>query len=424
MSSIVYSVVLIIIFLTLSAFFSGMEAAIFSLSRFRVKALIFEERKGAHALEKIKREPGKTLAAILLANLLVNIGASSVGAIILIKIITAYEMNTTASFIIEFIIMTSLLLIIGEISPKTIAIANAEFLSLKFGKIITFVSDIFSPISKLMEYFSRWIIIHPAAAEQEAISDEEIKLMLSEAKRFKVLDEGEEKFGYQILKFGKVRVNEIMTPRQKVVGVDIDASIEEAKKIIINEKHSRICVFDKEDNVLGILYAKDVFIAPTSNEKKPHVTIKELMREPYIVHETKHAENLLAEFRKNGIHISIVVDEFGSFAGIVTLEDILESIFGEIIDEHDELTDIPYKRIEADTYMFEGDINIGEMSRILNVEPFADEGERLSGFIYNYFQRIPKEKEKIAVGNLEITIEEIRDRIIEKVLIKRKDLEE
>jgi len=419
MPNLILYIILIIIFLTLSAFFSGMEAAIFSLSRFRVKALIFEEKKGAHALEKIKSEPGKTLAAILLANLLVNIGASSVGAIILVKVITTYRVNTTLSLIIEFIIMTSLLLIVGEISPKTIAIANAEFLSLKFGKIITFVSYIFSPISRLMESFARLIIIRPSA-EQRVISDEEIKLMLSEAKKFKVLDEGEEKFGYQILKFGKVRVNEIMTPRQKVVGVDIDATIEDAKNIITNEKHSRICVFDKKDNVVGMLYAKDVFISYMSDANTSDASIKKLMREPYIVHETKHAENLLAEFRKNGIHISIVVDEFGSFSGIVTLEDILESIFGEIIDEYDELADIPYKRIEADAFIFEGDINIGEMSRILNIEPFADEGERLSGFIYNYFKRIPKKKEKIDVGNLEITIEEIRDRIIEKVLIKKK----
>lgn len=419
MSNIIVYVVLIIIFLTLSAFFSGMEAALFSLSRFRIKALIFEEKKGAHALEKIKSEPGKTLAAILLANLLVNIGASSVGAIILINIITTHRMNSTLSFIIEFIIMTSLLLIIGEISPKTIAIANAEFLSLRFGKIITFVSDIFSPISRVMESFTRWITFHPAA-EQRVISDEEIKLMLSEAKKFKVLDEGEEMVGYRILKFAKVRVNEIMTPRQKVVGVSIDATLEDAKDIITHEKHSRICVFDKEDNVIGILYAKDVFISYMNSTDSSEASIEKLMREPYVVHETKHAENLLAEFRKNGIHISIVVDEFGSFLGIVTLEDILESIFGEIIDEYDELADMPYKRIQADTYIFEGEINIGEMSRILNIEPFADEGERLSGFIYNHFKRMPKEKEKIDIGDLEIIIEEIRDRIIEKVVIKKK----
>ncbi len=398
-----------------------MEAAIFSLSRFRVKALIFEERKGARVLERIKKEPGKTLAAILLANILVNVGASAVAAIILIQIIVKYNMNTTLSFIMEFAIMTSLLLIIGEITPKTIAISNAELLALKFGKIIAFVSDIFSPISKLMEIFTRKIITYQAHQKHEAISDKEIKLMLGEAKKFKVLDEGEEKFGYQILKFGKIRVNEIMTPRQKVVGVAINTSVEKAKRIIASKKHSRICVFDEKGNVAGILYAKDLFISQINGADGAQIEIKDLMREPYIVHETKYAENLLAEFRKNGIHISVVVDEFGCFCGIVTLEDILESIFGEIIDEYDEITDIPYKKIQTGVYVFEGDISIGELSRILDVEPFAQEGERLSGFIYNHFKRIPKEKEKLDVANLEITIKEMHDRVIEKVLVRKKE---
>ncbi len=422
MSNIFLYIVLIIIFLTLSAFFSGMEAAIFSLSRFRVKALIFEDKKGARALERIKKESGRTLAAILLANLLVNIGASSVGAIILIQVISSYNVNPSLSFFIEFVVMTSLLLIIGEITPKTIAIANAESLSLKFGNIITVVSDIFSPVSKSMEFLTRWIIIHPGVKEHKTVSDQEIKLMLSEAKEFNVLDEGEEKFGYQILKFSKVRVTEIMTPRQKVVGVKIDASLEEVKDIMLTEKHSRICVFDEQGNVVGILYAKDLFMSQLKSADVPHTTITELMREPYVVHETKHAENLLAEFRKNGIHIAVVVDEFGCFSGIVTLEDILESIFGEIIDEYDELTDIPYKKIQTDTYLFEGDIGIGEVSHILNIEPFADEGERLSGFILNYFKKIPKEKEKINLPTIEITIEGIHDRSIEKVSIKKKKL--
>jgi len=397
-----------------------MEAAVFSLSRFRVKALIFEERKGAKALEKIKKEPGKTLAAILLANILVNVGASAVGTIVLMQIIIRHSMNATLSFIIEFVIMTSLLLIIGEITPKTIAMSSAESLALKFGRIIVFVSDVFSPISRLMEFFTKKIVTYQAQQKHEVISDKEIKLMLGEAKKFKVLDEGEEKVGYRILKFGKIRVNEIMTPRQKVVGVDINASLEKAKRIIASEKHSRICVFDGRRDVVGILYAKDLFISYINGKGDEDITIRDLMREPYIVHETKYAENLLAEFRKNGIHISAVVDEFGCFSGIVTLEDILESIFGEIIDEYDEITDIPYKKIQTDTYVFEGDISIGELSRILGIEPFAQEGERLSGFIYNYFKRIPKEKEKFDFSNLEITIEEMHDRIIEKVMIRNK----
>lgn len=411
---------LIVLFLALSAFFSGMEAAIFSLSRFRVKTLIYEERKGSQTLGRLKKEPGKTLAAILLANLLVNVAASSVGAIILIQLVSHSNINSTLSFIIEFVIMTSLLLIFGEITPKIIALSHAEFLSLKFGKIISWISFVFQPISSLMMVFTKFILSKQPPEEHTTISDKEIKIMLSEAKKFKVLDEGEEKFGYQILRFGKIRVSDIMTPRHKVVGVSINTSISEVRKKMISEKHSRVCVFNKKHDVIGILFAKNVFISQMSKKKVAQpITVKELMRDPYIVPETKLIDNLLSEFRRNGIHISVVVDEFGGFSGIVTLEDILESLFGEIVDEYDEVTDFPYKKISENKYVFDGDISIGEMSRVLDIESFADEGERLSGFILNHFGRIPNEKESFVLKNLKIEITEIRDRIIVQVLIEK-----
>ena len=411
-------IVLISIFLVLSAFFSGMEAAIFSVSRFRIKTLLYEERKGARALERIKRTPGKTLAAILLANILVNVGASSVSAIILIQLIDVYQINTTFSFIIQFTIMTSLLLMIGEITPKTIAIANAEKLSLRFSGIIAFVSTVLSPVSKLMAVFTRSIAKH-SPEEIEAITDKEIQLMLREAKKYKVLDEGEESFGFRILRFSKVRVSEIMTPRPRVISVSIDVPIKEAEKIIKEEKHSRICVFDDQSNVVGILYAKDLFMSQLEEPTKAPATIRALLREPYVAPESMHAENLLAEFRKKGIHIGVVVDEFGCFTGIVTLEDILESLYGEIIDEYDERSDMPYEKIGPDTYIFHGDISIGELSRILDVEPFAEESERLSGFIYEYFKRMPREDDTIKLSQIEIIVDEIHDRIIERVLVKK-----
>jgi putative hemolysin len=410
-------ILLLITFFILSAFFSGMEAAIFSISRFRIKTLISENRKGSVMLEKIKVKSGKTLASILLANLLVNIGASSIGAIILIRIIAQYQFAPTLSFIIEFVIMTSFLLIIGEITPKTIAISNAEFFALKFGGAINYLTNIFNPISSLMEVITRKIV--PYKKGDESISDKEIKLMLSEAKKFKVLDEGEERFAYRILKFGRMKVSEIMTPRQKVIGVAVEADIEEAKKIVSSSKHSRICVFDKKGNVVGILYAKDLFIRQIVMKQSTIVNVEKIIREPYVIPETKNIDNLLGEFRKNGIHMSVVVDEFGNFAGIVTLEDILESLFGEIIDEYDERDDLPYEKITVDTYLFEGDISIGELSRVLNIEPFAEEGERLSGFILNHLGRIPKEHEKFKFGNLEVTVEEMHHRIIERVSIKK-----
>ncbi|MBN2621148.1 HlyC/CorC family transporter [candidate division WOR-3 bacterium] len=418
--NILFYSILMLIFLVCSAFFSGMEAALFSLSRFRVKALIFEERRGARALERVKKEPGKTLAAILLANLLVNIGATSVGAIILLQIIARHNINTIFAFILQFIVMTSLLLLIGEITPKTIAIFDAEKYSLRFAGIIAFISRIFSPFSGVLERLTRRMIKEQSIKENALVSDKEIKLMLREAMEYRVLDQGEERFGYQILKFSKVRVNEIMTPRQKVVGILKTASIERVKRLIKAKRHSRICVFDEEENVVGVLYAKDVFMHESA--KDTPVDLSDIMREPYITPETKSAENLLGEFRKKGIHIAIVVDEYGNFVGIVTLEDIIESLYGEIIDEYDEhgeLSDIPYQQLAPDTYLFEGDINVGEVARILEIEPFAEEGERLSGYIMEQFTRIPLEDERIVKDHFEMRVEEVKGRLITKVRVKR-----
>lgn len=395
-----------------------MEAAVFSISRFRLKTLLFENKKGARALERIKKNPGRTLATILLANLLANVGASSVGAVILFQLIHRYSLNATISFVVEFILMTSVILIFGEIAPKTVAIANAETLALRFSKFVEYLSWLFSPISHGMEGVMHRVLGRRMIAKPETVSDREIKLMLSEAKRFRVLDDGEEEFGYQILKFGKMTVCQIMTPRQKVVGIEAASTLEDARKVITEEMHSRICVFDEKGEVIGILYAKDLFIHSIKKQQS-EITVKDMMRELYVVPETKHLDNLLGEFRKKGIHIGIVVDEFGNFTGIVTLEDILESLFGEIIDEYDEVVDLPYKQIDANTFLFEGDINIGELVRILQVEPFADEGERLAGYILNHFGGIPNEKSSIQVSGLELTVEEIHDRIIEKVIVRR-----
>jgi CBS domain containing-hemolysin-like protein len=393
-----------------------MEAAIFSISRFRLKTLIFEKRRGVETLERIKRESGKTLAALLLANLLVNVGASSVGAVIMLQLVRRYDLDATAVFIVVFVAMTSLIIIFGEIAPKTIAIANAEQLSLRFGKAIQYVSIFFSPISRTMERFMQRVLGGQTARRADTISDKEIKLMLSEAKQMKVLDEGEEEFGFQILNFGKMTASQVMTPRQKVIGVEVTDSIDKAQEIIRSQKHTRICVFNENGEVIGILYAKDVFMNQISSG--PAQSIRELMRELYVVPETKHLDNLLGEFRKKGIHISIVVDEYGNFTGIVTLEDILESLFGEIIDEYDEVSDLPFKKISADTFLFEGDITIGELARILRIEPFADEGERLAGYVLNHFGKIPNESDKIQLPNIELTVMEIHDRIIEKVLVR------
>lgn len=322
-------IILIAVFLTCSAFFSGMEAAIFSISRFRTKTLVFENKKGANHLARIKKEPGKTLASLLLSNDLVNIGASSVAAIILTHIVLVYKLSNIWSFVMEAIIMTSILLIFGEITPKVIAISNAEFFALKFSLVIDIISRIFNPVARLPENFTKFI---SSGKKMISVSERDIKFMLQEAKHLKILDESEEQIGHQILKFGKTLVREIAVSKKNVIGINVDVNILMAKQLIKETKHSRLCVYNDEGDVQGVLYAKDIFLRGSEIEDK---SVSVLMRKPYFVSDAKPIDELLAEFRKKGIHFGVVVNEQGKFVGIVTLADVLESLFGEIIGEND-----------------------------------------------------------------------------------------
>jgi putative hemolysin len=403
----------IAVFLTGSAFFSGMEAAIFSLSRFRIKTLLFENRRGARTLAWLMKESRSTLASILLGNLIVNTAASSIAAIILTRFTVAHRVPAFFSFVIESVLMTSLLLIVGEITPKVIAIANPEFFALRFGGIIRFVTGLFRPFTLLSELGARRFF---PVRETHPITDEEIKFMLNEAKKYSVLDESEERVGYQILRFGRIKVREIMTPRTKTVGISADAELTSALDLVRKNRHSRICVFDPKGEVIGVLYAKDLFAIAAPEKVR---SVAEIMREPYFVPDTKQVDSLLEEFRKKGVHFSVVVDEFGSFAGVITLEDILESLFGEIVDEYETAEDLPYRRTADGAYVFSGDISLNEIRQLVG-DLFPGPGnERLSAVILQQLGHFPERGARLQIGHFELVVEEVRNREIRSVRVRR-----
>uniref|UniRef100_A0A7C4TH76 HlyC/CorC family transporter n=1 Tax=candidate division WOR-3 bacterium TaxID=2052148 RepID=A0A7C4TH76_UNCW3 len=307
-----------------SAFFSGMEAAIFSISRFRLKTLLFENKKGAQILSSLRKTPQKTLITILLSNDLVNIGAASVATIFLNEIVKIYNLNVTWAFFLETIAMTSILLIFGEITPKVIAFSNAEFFALRLGKIIELATRLFEPVAWVSERIIRKIA---PIEKTTTVSEDEIKYMLDEARKIGILEEKEERIVKLILQFGKRRVREIMIPKEKVVGIHYRARIEEAKELMQKTKHSRLCVYDEKGNIQGVIYAKDIFLNPDSLKTETALT---LMRKPHFVSEEKFVDDLLLEFRKKGIHFGVVLNRQNEFAGIVTLNDILSFLFYEL----------------------------------------------------------------------------------------------
>ncbi|MEO0227640.1 MAG: hemolysin family protein [candidate division WOR-3 bacterium] len=311
-----------------SAFFSGMEAAIFSLSRFRLRTLVFEGKKGAQTLSKLRNNPQRTLISILLSNDIVNIGAASVGTIILTGLVNIYHLSKTWAFIMEIILMTVILLVIGEITPKVIAYSNSEFFALRLGKIIEVICTLFMPIATFAENLINRITQRKKIT---SVSEEEIRFMLREAEKSGLLDKNEEYLALQILKFGKTMVKEVMTPKEKVVAIGIGTPLSEARRVIQKTRHSRLCVLDEKGNVQGILYAKDFLLNPVDDEAMPAARF---MRKPYFVSDSKLVDDLLLEFRRRGVHFGAVISEKNEFLGVITLDDILRFLFGDIINTY------------------------------------------------------------------------------------------
>ncbi len=402
----------ILVCLTGSAFFSGMEAAVFSMSRFRIKTLLIENRPGARTLERLKANSHITLGGMLFGNLLVNTAASTLAALLVNALVMDWPVPPALLFIVDSVLMTSVLLVCGEITPKTITIADPQRYALRFGFLLSILIAPFRPLTVLLNHFFHHIIPH---REPHLVTDEEIKYMLTEAKHSGIVDEREERFAYQIMKFGRIAVREIMTPRIKVAGVSAEAEIEKVLTLIRRTRHSRICVFDASREVVGVLYAKDLFPDAALIRVK---SSSDLMREPYYVPETKHIDSLLEEFRKKGIHFAVVVDEFGSFTGVVTLEDILESLFGEIIDEYEPVPELPYQKIDEHTYVFAGDTGINDLRQVFGDQFPGEDGERLAGIILRHLGRFPRRKEAMVLGRFTLTVDDTRNREIRRVTIK------
>ncbi|MEO0166545.1 MAG: hemolysin family protein [candidate division WOR-3 bacterium] len=321
----IHHYLLIILLLACSAFFSGMEAAIFSLSKFRVKSLLFENIKGAHSLSHLKNEPFNTLFTLLFMNDLVNIGASSLATVIITHILLKLNLAPVFFYPFEIFLMTFLLLLLGEITPKTVFLNNAEYLALRLSFIVEILNKLTFPLATLFSNILRTLTPTPKGFN---ISEEDIKKMLTEAKAQNILEEVEVQLTYRILKFGKTLVHEIMIPADKVIGVREQQSVIEAMELMKKTRHSRICVYKSSEpnEVIGVLYAKDLILKEFTGQEK--VTL--CMRSPFVIPKTEPIDELLIDFRKKGIHFAVINDENGKFVGIVTLNDILKYLFGTL----------------------------------------------------------------------------------------------
>jgi gliding motility-associated protein GldE len=398
------------ILLILSGFFSGSETALISLNKFRLKKLIDEGQKNALTLEKLLKHPNKMLAAILIGNNLVNV------AIAAIMTSMAIEFFGSTGVGIATGLATLLILIFGEVIPKSFATKNAEKLSLWVAKPVNLSVILFSPIVWFFSILTDLVLkVTGGEKRYHFVSEEELKLLMDLGAEEGVIEEEEKEMIRGVFEFGDTTVREIMTQRTDMNRVDVTKSFTEVLEFVIGTGHSRIPVYENNiDNIIGLLYAKDLF---QHIKDKNRFNLKKFTRPPFFVPETKKLDDLFREMRAKKVQIAIVLDEYGGTAGLVTLEDLLEEIVGEISDEYD-VEEHPVQIIDENTIIVDGKMPIDEVSELLNLKLEKDGQESIGGLVISLFDRIPRENDSIKNGGLEFIIEEMIGKRILKVKIK------
>ena len=403
---------LFILCVILSAFFSSSEVALISMTRAKVRTLDNENRVGSHALVALKESPEHLLITILIGNNIVNIAAASLATAIAIQMFGDVGVGIATGVVVI------ILLVFGEIGPKIYASRASDSFALAVAPVILLLSKIFTPVIWLVERVSPSFGIRKES-DEPAVTEEEIKEWIDVGKEEGTIEQGEQDMLYSVLEFGDTTAREIMTPRVDVIVMEDEVTFEEAIRRFNETGFSRIPVYHGQiDNITGILNVKDVFSAMVSRRKDS--TVREVMYDPIFVPETKKIDDLLKELQVHRVHMAIVIDEYSSFVGIVTVEDILEELVGDILDEFDreepEVQELAPGVFAVDSRMWVEDAN-ERMS--LNL-PVDEAYETIGGLVIDRLGHLPLhpgEKVDLAPENITLSVMQMHGRRIVKVKV-------
>ncbi|MDP8269476.1 MAG: hemolysin family protein [Candidatus Tenebribacter davisii] len=402
-------------FLILSAFFSGSETAFFSLSKIQIKKLENNKNKSSKRIIRLLRNSKELLIIILLGNTIVNVAASSTAALIAINIGESHFQNFSQSIImlIEIVIMTILLLIFGEIAPKLYAFSSPEKVARSSSLILEVIKFVFWPVIKILELISSLLSVKKHKEEEPDITSEDFKNLIRSKVTHHSLEENEKQIISSIFRFSSTDAKNIMTPRVDMAGVDTSEGLQKVKDTIISSGHSKIPIYKTNiDNIIGIIYAKDIILNPQKS------TISSLLRPPLFITENTKIQKLLNKFKRSKILIAIIVDEYGGTEGLITLEDILEEIVGEIRDEYDkEKPNIVQQN--KNTYIINGMYTISELNEKFMLDIDEEEYDILADFIYDNFNKVPDENESFIYQDMvKFTVKRVKARRIQYITLE------
>ncbi|WP_129114355.1 hemolysin family protein [Halegenticoccus tardaugens] len=410
----VAGVVAIVVLIGLSAFFSSSEIAMFSLAKHRVEALLNDGVPGAKTVSDLKENPHRLLVTILVGNNIVNIAMSSIATAIV-----GFYFEPGPAVLISTFGITSLVLLFGESAPKSYAVENTESWALTVARPLKLSEYVLYPLVITFDHLTRMVnkvTGGRSAIETSYVTRDEIQDMIQSGEREGVIEEEEREMLDRIFRFNNTIAKEVMTPRLDVTAVSKDASVDEAIETCIQSDHERVPVYDGNlDNVIGIVNIRDLVREKYYGEGEARLT--DLVQPTLHVPESKNVDELLTEIQDNRMQMVIVIDEFGTTEGLLTMEDMVEEIVGDILEGDEEE---PFEVIDDRTCLVRGEVNIDEVNEVLDLElPEGEEFETLAGFIFNRAGRLVEEGEEIEYDGVSILIEQVDNTRIMKARVTK-----
>ena len=402
-----------IILIALSAVFSSMETAMSSVNKIRLKHEAANGSKKASRALRLAESFDKVLTTILIGNNIVNILVSSLGTVIFTSLMGASGVAVSTA------VITILVLIFGEILPKTMAKQNAEKFAMGISGVLSFFCWLFTPISALFMQLQKLTNKLFRSSDSPSVTEDELKYIIEEIEDEGVLEEQESDLVRSALEFDDITVEQILVPRVKIVAIEENEDIEEIMRIFTTERYSRLPVYEKNiDNIVGIITEKDFFLLYTAKENRP-TTIKGIIQKALYVSEMKHIAEVLYEMQRAKIHMAIVKDQYGGTSGLVTMEDIIEELVGEIYDENDEVIQ-PIVSVGENMYEIRADLSLTDMLEELELPDniIESESNTVGGWAMELFGRIPEKEDTVTSGIFTVTVLEADGQSVGKIGLK------
>ena len=411
-SASLFQVILLVVLILASGFFSASETALMSISKIRLRYMREEGVKGSRLLSSLLEDSNNLLTSILVGNNVVNIAATSISTSLFLTLFQEKGVPIATA------VMTVLVLIFGEITPKTIAVNNTEKTAIAVSKPIKLIITIIKPVVWVFNIITKLIFKILGIQDkgiQPYITEEELKTMVNVSHEEGLLEIEEREIINNVFQFGDMQAKEAMIQRLDIIAINSEDSYDEIIDLFKNEKLSRLPVYEESiDNIIGILNIKDIVFL--EDEEIENFNIKEYVRDAFFTYEFKKITQLLEEMKKEKVQMAIVVDEYGATAGLITVEDLVEVIVGDIDDEYDEESD-EIQVIKEDEYVVEGATKISDVNELIGSKLESEEFDSIGGFIIGHLGRIPEENEVVEVDKIRLCIESLDKNRIMKIRI-------